>query len=273
MASPARILRRRTQLLPVRNHYAGDATAHLLLTYASMRRFFWIRLAIFLRQSRWGLALLAAWFALGAFLFHHIDHLPLREALLSAIYFRVHSGQLWELYAFWGQCVLFGIVISIFFLQALQRYNPEEGCRMLASEMKDHVIVVGHSHLGARIVEHLRRNKRPYVLIDRNATVVDDLVRAGEPVVVDDAKQESTLVDAGVRRAKLVVITTNNIESGLLVTKRARELNKAATIVVRCYLDEFTEILESLGANEVISSSKSALQELSRHIGDLAPPR
>jgi voltage-gated potassium channel Kch len=234
-----------------------------------MRRFFWIRLVIFLRQSRWGFALLALWFGLGTFLFFRIDHLPLREAFVSAIYFRVHQGQLWELYSFWGQCVLFGIVISIFFLQALQRYNPQEGCRMLAGEMKDHIIVVGHSHLGARIVDHLRRNARPYVLIDRNAAVVDDLVRAGEPVVVDDARQQSTLVDAGVQRAKLVVITTNNIESGLLVTKRARELNKSATIVVRCFLDEFTEILESLGANEVISSSKSALHELSRHISDL----
>jgi hypothetical protein len=27
---------------------------------------------------------------------------------------------------------------------------------------------------------------------------VDDLIRAGEPVIVDNAKQESTLIDAGV---------------------------------------------------------------------------
>src|SRR6267142_1208981 len=89
-----------------------------------------------------------------------------------------------------SQCVLFGIVISIFILQALQRYNPQEGCRMLASEMKDHVIVVGHSHLGARLVAHLRQSARAYVLIDKDPAAVDDLVRAGEPVVVDDAKQE-----------------------------------------------------------------------------------
>jgi hypothetical protein len=43
-----------------------------------MRRFFWIRLILFLRQSRWGFALLAAWFALGTFLFYRIDGLPLR---------------------------------------------------------------------------------------------------------------------------------------------------------------------------------------------------
>jgi len=234
-----------------------------------MRRFFWIRLSIFLRQSRWGFALLGLWFALGTIVFYCFQQLSLTDAFLTAVYFRVQPGSLWVLYAFWGQCVLFGIVVSIFILQALQRYNPQEGCRMLASEMKNHVIVVGHSHLGVRLVAHLRQSARAYVLIDKDPAAVDDLVRAGEPIVVDDAKQESTLIDAGVERANLVVITSNNIETALLVTKRARERNKKATIVVRCYLDEFTEILESLGANEVISSSKSAFNEIATHIGAL----
>ena len=238
-----------------------------------MRRFFWIRLSIFLRRSRWGFALLTLWFALGTVVFYYFAHLSLSQAFLSAVYLRVQPGSLWILYSFWGQCVLFGIVISIFILQALQRYNPQEGCRMLASEMKDHVIVVGHSHLGARLVAHLRQSARPYVLIDKDPAVVDDLIRAGEPVVVDDAKQESTLVDAGVDRAHLVVITANNIETALLVTKRARDRNKKAAIVVRCYLDEFTEILEGLGANEVISSSKSAFNEIANHIGALGAAR
>ena len=232
-----------------------------------MRRFFWIRVSIFLRQSRWGFALLALWFALGTIAFYAFENLPLSKAFLSAVYLRVQPGSLWELYSFWGQCVLFGIVISIFFLQALQRYNPQEGCRMLASEMKDHVIVVGHSHLGSRVVAHLRQSARAYVLIDKDPAAVDDLVRAGEPVVVDDAKQESTLVDAGIERASLVIITANNIETALLVTKRARDRNKKTAIIVRCYLDEFTEILEGLGANEVISSSKSAFTEIATHIG------
>jgi len=234
-----------------------------------MRRFFWIRLRLFLRQSRWGFLLLALWFALGTVAFHHWDHLPLGEAFLYAIYFRAHSGQLWELYSFWGQCVLFGIIISIFFLQALLHYNPQEGSRMLAREMRNHVIVVGRGHLGNHLVGHLRETGRSYVLIERDPAAVDDLIRAGEPIVVDDARHESTLVDAGVDHAHLIVITANNIETALLVTKRARDRNKNATIVVRCYMDEFTEILESLGANDVISSSKSAFKEIAGHLATL----
>lgn len=225
-----------------------------------MNRFFLIRARLVFRQARGGLVLIGAWFLLGVLIFRQVGGLSYRDAILNAVYLEKSGGALWELYSFWGQCVLFGIVISIFFLQALQRYNPQEGCRMLAGELRNHVIVVGYTHLGARIVQHLRDARLPYVLVDRDASVVDDLVRGGEPVVVDNAKQDSTLVDAGIVHARTVVVATNNVETALLVTKKAREKNAKAHIIVRCYVDDFAEILERLGANEVISSSKSAFE-------------
>jgi TrkA-N domain len=225
-----------------------------------MNRHFWIRVKLFFRQARWGFAVIGAWFLLGTLVFRYAGGLRFPDAILNAVYLKRSDGEIWDLYSFWGQCVLFGIVISIFFLQALQRYNPREGCRMLAGELRNHVIVVGYTHLGARIVKHLREAGLPYVLVDRDPAVVDDLVRLGEPVIVDNAKQDSTLVDAGIAHARTVVVATNNVETALLVTKKAREKNPEAHIIVRCYMDDFAEILETLGANEVISSSKSAFE-------------
>jgi len=227
---------------------------------ATMKRYFWIRARLFFRRARWGFLVIGAWFVLGTIVFRYAGGLSYRDAILNAVYLQKSNGALWELYSFWGQCVLFGIVISIFFLQALQRYNPQEGCRMLAGEIRNHVIVVGYTHLGARIVQHLRESHTAYVLIDQDPAAVDDLVRGGEPVIVDNAKQDSTLVDAGVVHAKTVIVATNNVETALLVTKKAREKNPKAHIIVRCYVDDFAEILETLGANEVISSSKSAFE-------------
>ena len=213
-----------------------------------MKRHSWIRAKLFLRQARWGFAVIGTWFLLGTLVFRYAGGLSFRDAILNAVYLKKNDGEIWDLYSFWGQCVLFGIVISIFFLQAVQRYNPREGCRMLAGELRNHVIVVGYTHLGARIVEHLREAGLPYVLVDR------------DPAVVDNAKQDSTLLDAGILHARTVVVATNNVETALLVTKKAREKNAKAHIIVRCYMDDFAEILETLGANEVISSSKSAFE-------------
>ena len=231
-----------------------------------MNRYFWIRARLFLRRARWGFAVIAAWFLLGMLVFRHAGGLTYPDALLNAIYLKKSDGAMWDLYSFWGQCVLFGIAISIFFLQAVQRYNPQEGCPMLAGEIRNHVIVIGYTHLGARIVQHLREARLPYVLVDRDPAVVDDLVRIGEPVIVDNAKLDSTLVDAGIAHARTVVVATNNVETALLVTKKAREKNPKAHIIVRCYVDDFAEILETLGANEVISSSKSAFEGIAMRL-------
>jgi hypothetical protein len=231
-----------------------------------MAHFTTIRLRLFARQCRWGFALIACWFALGTLVFFEADHAPLGEALLDAFYLRYRPGALWILYAFWGQCVLFGIVVSLFLLQALQHYNPQEGCRMLAREMNGHAVVIGYTHFGRRLVEHLRRNNRPYVLIEKDALAVEELVRDGQPVLIGNAKEEESLDQAGVARARLVVIASNNIETALIVTRRARQRNQKARVIVRCFLDEFSEILESLGADEVISSSKSAFREVAVHL-------
>ena len=133
---------------------------------------------------------------------------------------------------------------------------------MLANEMKNHAVVVGYTHLGERFIEELRAKRQPFVVIEKNPLLVNHLVREGEPVIVDDAKELSTLTEAGIGRAKLVVIAPNNMETALMVTKKARGLNKDAKIIVRCFHDDFVEILESLGANRVISSSKSAFHEI-----------
>lgn len=225
-----------------------------------------IRVQVFLRQCRWAFVLIGAWLMFGTAVYYRLERVTLPEAVLNALYLGNIRGPFWDLYSWWGQCVLFGIVVAVFMLQAAQQYNPQEACRMVAKEMKDHAIVVGYTHLGMRVVEHLQKQKVPYVLIERDPAAVDDLIRAGEPVIVDNAKETSTLEDAGVDRARLLVVTSDNVETALIVTKRARERNKGLRIVVRCYLDEFAEILEGLGATQIISSSKSAFREMLAHL-------
>lgn len=235
-----------------------------------MSALFSLRAKLFFRQFRFGLVIMLIWFAFGVFGFHRWEGLSVWKSIKVAFYLETPAGSFWDVYSFWGQCVLFVIVISVFLLQAFQQYNPQEVSRMLAKEMKDHAIVVGYTHLGSRIIEHFKEEGRPYVLIEKDETAVDDLIRQGEPVIVDNAKEPGTLDEAQIDKANLLVIASNNIETALLVTKKAREKNGKVRIIVRCYLDEFTEILESLGADEVISSSKSAFKELSNHLAPKA---
>lgn len=157
---------------------------------------------------------------------------------------------------------MFGVIVSILLQNIIEKFNPERGARMVAREMKGHIVVVGYSHLGQRLINHFRKNGVSYSLIEKNADAVDELVRLQEPVVIDDAKEPDCLEDAGIRSARGVIIASNNLETALIVTKRARACNPSCFIVTRCFQDDFEDILETLGATMVISSSRNAFEDI-----------
>lgn len=133
---------------------------------------------------------------------------------------------------------------------------------MIAKEMQNHFVVVGYSHLGERLISYFKEKKIPYCLIEKDKEKVDELLREGQPIIIDDAKEFDTLDDVNIDKAKAVIVASNNLETALIVTKRSRQVNKDCIIITRCFQDEFVEILEALGANEVISSSKNAFEDI-----------
>lgn len=199
---------------------------------------------------------------MGFLVYYFVYKLAIAEALLASFFLRQTEGNFATAYDTWTQGIIFGVTFSLLFQNILEKYNPERSCRMLAKDARDHILVVGYSHLGRRLVKYFRDEKTPYCLIERERDLVADLLREGEPVIVDDARETGALDAANVGKAKAVLITSNNLDTALLVTKRARDGNKACPILTRCFQDEFVEILEALGANDVISCSRNAFADI-----------
>lgn len=214
------------------------------------------------RRVRWIVYFLAAWFAAGLAGFHWGNGLDWREAALSAFYFELQPGAMAQAYAFWGQSIIFGVCVTLLMRETLENYV--ERCRDMSGLVKGHTVVVGYSHLGQRIVDHLIERGQPYVLIEKSKERVDDLLRRGEPVVVDDARSRDALPGANVAGAKRLIVATNNIETGLIVVKRARDANPELEILACCNFDDFTDLLEKLGADHVYSTSQAAFEQLRR---------
>jgi hypothetical protein len=220
------------------------------------------RIKIIFKDSRLILLVLVFWFSGGFLVYSLVYKLSIFEAFKASIFFKHIENDFSVAYLMWSQGIIFSVMFAFLLQNVMEKYNPERGCRMIAKETQGHIVVVGYSHLGERLVSHFRKNKIPYCLIEKNKDCVDMLLREGEPVVVDDAKGFDALVDANIDKAKAVIIASNNLETALLVTKRARDLNKNCPIATRCFQDEFGEIIETLGANEVISSSKNAFDDI-----------
>jgi len=215
-----------------------------------------------LRDNRGILTILAVWFLLGFLVYRLVYGLSIWDALRASLFCKTVNGDFAGAYDTWTQGIIFGVTFSLLFQNIIEKYNPERSCRMLAREMSGHIVVVGYSNLGHRLVQYFRKEGIGYCAIERDRDKIDDLLRGGEAVIVDDAREMDAIEDANVAEAKAVILASNNLETALLVTKRVRDRNKDCRIIVRCFQDEFVEILESLGATEVISSSKNAFEDI-----------
>jgi hypothetical protein len=230
------------------------------------KRFLIKKTKVILRDNKTLLFFLFFWFLGGFLVYFLVLKLNFFEALKASFFFKMAENDFSSAYGMWSQAIVFGVVLSFLMQNIFAKYNPERGCRMMAKELQDHIIIIGFSHFGERLVNHFREKKIPYCLIEKNRDKIDELLSKGEPVIIDDAKESDALADANISRAKAVIIASNNLETALIVTKRARDCNKDCQIIVRCFQDEFAEIIESLGASEVISSSKNAFDDAIKRV-------
>lgn len=221
-----------------------------------------LRVRAALYRMRWMLGFVAFWFAAATLAFRWGGGLHWHDAVMSSLYFEVQPGVFSQGYSFWGQSMIFGVVVALLLREALENYK--ERCRLMAKMLKGHTIIVGYTHLGKRLVEHCLHNGIPYALIERDSALVDDLLRKGEPVVVDDACSADALPAVNVKEAKQLIIASNNLETAIILTKAARDANAHLRIAVRCHLDQIVSVLEKLGADQVYSTSLSAFNEIAK---------
>jgi len=149
--------------------------------------------------------------------------------------------------------------VRVFFDRGARRRAWEMA---LAAEFRDHIIVVGIGHVGLRVVRALRQMGFDVVAVDSKplSKERDDELRSLKcPLIMGDAAEGNSLVNAGVTRAQAVVITTSNDYINVTVAMRARDLNADVRLIVRMWDSRFAEQLKRyVGVEAVLSASELA---------------
>lgn len=117
---------------------------------------------------------------------------------------------------------------------------------------KDVVLLLGYGRVGQTIARFLKMENLSFVAIDLDPIRVREAQSAGEPVFFGDVQHRAILKQAGVRQARLVVITFNQkrgVESLITLVKR---LAPRSHVMVRTEDDSQLELLEKAGAQQVI---------------------
>jgi voltage-gated potassium channel len=126
-----------------------------------------------------------------------------------------------------------------------RRSRGKEWEMAVASTLNNHIILVGLGHLGFRVVRDLHHMEQDVVVVELNpkADLVANVKQMDIPVIQDDATREPALEAAGIRRARAIILCTQNDSMNLQVALKARRLRPGIHVVVRIFDDDFADAL------------------------------
>src|SRR5262245_34755503 len=138
------------------------------------------RARLLLRQNRFALGFLVVWFGSSFVMFTAMGHTP-REAAQIVAFARTDPTPIGTFYRNFSDMVVFGALVGILFSEAGRKYKPEETARLFAGRARGHAIIVGYTHLAERLRELFLAHGVPVVVVEKDRSKVDTLVRAEEP--------------------------------------------------------------------------------------------
>ncbi len=119
-------------------------------------------------------------------------------------------------------------------------------------------LVVGLGPIGRQVASRLEIMGLDVRLVDLSPINLQPFEQAGFPAVAGDARDPAVLRRVRAESADLVVISVPDDAIAVQVLQTLRELNRVATVLVRCRFQINAERLRTLGASEVVSEEAEA---------------
>jgi voltage-gated potassium channel len=138
-----------------------------------------------------------------------------------------------------------------------RRARGKEWEMAVASTFTNHIILVGLGHLGFRVANQLHEMEQDVVAIELSPTaeLVATTRRLDIPVIPGDGTKEELLDAAGIRRARTIILCTQNDSLNLQMAVKARGLNPTIHVVIRIFDDGFASALQQQFGFDAISAT------------------
>ncbi len=125
--------------------------------------------------------------------------------------------------------------------------------RRLIRRMKNHVIICGYGRTGKEIADQLKSEKISTIIIEIDSTRKTEAEEKGFNVLFADATMDETLLLAGVKNCRSLVVTLPNDAANLYVVLSAKALNNTCRLIARAANEESGNKLKLAGADAVVS--------------------
>ncbi|HEV3025098.1 MAG TPA: NAD-binding protein [Pirellulales bacterium] len=130
-------------------------------------------------------------------------------------------------------------IVRLAYLVFAKRSKLQEWQRMVASLYSNHVIVMGVGKVGFLIIKGLTALRENVVAIERDAEspLLDEVLEMGVPVIRGNGRQPKSLEQAGIARARAIILATSDDLANLDAALTARDLNARVQVVLRLFDD------------------------------------
>jgi Trk K+ transport system NAD-binding subunit len=236
----------------------------------------WLYLVVVLKEFRWTVILLFLAVGIGGYL-HWITPQPELNGARPSVFMALFGAWMmlfatplflppatWYLEVVAGLYPLVGVlligegIVRFALLMVSRRRGEKEWMKVMASTYRDHVILCGLGHLGFRVLQSLVAQDRPVVAIEKDAQshFLEQAKATGVPILVRDMKDDQTLIEAGVKHAKAILIATNDDMANVEVALDARRLNPGIKIAMRQFDQQMaSKFQDAFGLEFAFSSS------------------
>ena len=177
-----------------------------------------------------------------------------------------------------GQTVLTAVLFSMILGPILIRYNHAIASRVFAhpptalaqpgdlstppaelkASLSDHVLICGYGRIGQGVAHFLRQEQVPFVALDLDVDRVREAHLAGEPVFYGDAAEPDMLDAVGVERARLLVISHDDVSTALIQLQYLKSHWPKLPVMVRTRDETHVKALQAAGALEVVPETLEA---------------
>jgi CPA2 family monovalent cation:H+ antiporter-2 len=128
------------------------------------------------------------------------------------------------------------------------------------------VVLVGHGRVGRRIAAALEEHRVPYIAVEQNREIVEQLRERGIPAVFGDAAEPVVLVQAHIARAGMLVVATPDTMDIRKVVQTARSLNPSIEVVLRTHSEQEAVLLEKENIGKVFMGEHELARGMTRHV-------
>ena len=131
----------------------------------------------------------------------------------------------------------------------------------VAETYSNHIVIVGIGHLGFRVARALHEMGESFVIVEQNpeAELLSHAHDWNVPVVRGDSLKHDVLRQAGVDRARTIVIATSDDTMNLQIAIHARAINPQVRTIIRLFDDDFArEVQNAFGITAAYSGSALA---------------